>query len=365
MDSHKRFEETMKHRPVDRPPIDIGGMSLTSMSQGCQKSLRQALGFTGEPIPTNTGVDERILQWAGTDFRSVGGLVNLPSPHSRTIDELNNVDCWGTPYRLVGSYWEIVSPPLRGATVEDLDAYVWPEPRVPENMLVKWEADAKRLHEEGKYVVVAEHPVFGILELACWMCGYDDFLLKIMADPDFVKKFFDKVLEIQLKVVEQYYSVLGPYITLTTSGDDFGMQSRPLLSPEMFEEVIAPYFSARIARTKEIGKCYYWHHSCGSIFELLDKIIACGVDILNPIQTSADGMIPAELKRHFGDRLVFWGGVDVQSFLRLATPEMVRDGVKELIATLGRDGGYVIAPAHNMQDDIPPENIIAWVEAMR
>jgi uroporphyrinogen decarboxylase len=365
MDSHKRFEETMKHCPVDRPPIDIGGMSLTSMSRKCQESLRQALGFTGEPIPTNTGVDERILQWAGTDFRSVGGLIELPSPHSCIIDERNNVNCWGIPNRLVGSYWEIVNPPLRGATVEDLDRYVWPEPRVPESLLAKWEADAKRLHEEGKYVVVAEHPVFGILELACWMCGYDDFLLKIMADPDFVKKYFDKVLEIQLKVVEQYYSVLGPYITLTTSGDDFGMQSRPLVSPEMFEDVIAPYFSARIARTKEIGKCYYWHHSCGSIFELLDKIIACGVDILNPIQTSAEGMVPAELKRHFGDRLVFWGGVDVQSFLRLATPEMVREGVKSLIEELGRDGGYVIAPAHNMQDDIPPENIIAWVEAMR
>ncbi len=355
----------MNHRRVDRPPIDIGGMSLTSMSRKCQESLRQALGFTGEPIPTNTGVDERILKWAGTDFRSVGTQADLPSPHTRIIDEKNLVNCWGIPQRLVGSYWEIVDPPFRGATVEDLDRFRWPEPRVSEQDLAKWEQDAKRLHEEGKYVVIAEHPVFGILELGCWMCGYDDFLLRIMADPDFTKKFFDKVMELQLAVSEQYYSVLGPYITLTTSGDDFGMQSRPLMSPEMFEAVIAPYFSARIARTKEIGKCYFWHHSCGSIFDLLDKIIACGVDILNPIQTSAEGMDPARLKQRFGDRLVFWGGVDVQGFLRTATPEMVRAGVKELIATLGHDGGYVIAPAHNMQDDVPAENIIAWVEAMR
>ena len=111
--------------------------------------------------------------------------------------------------------------------------------------------------------------------------------------------------------------------------------------------------------------CLFWHHSCGSVYALLDDLLACGVDILNPIQTSAAGMDPATLKAAYGDRLVFWGGLDVQQFLPQATPDEVRDEVAKLVGTLGQDGGYVLAPAHNIQGDVPPENIVAWVEAAR
>ena len=222
-----------------------------------------------------------------------------------------------------------------------------------------------KLYKEKEYVVIGEHPVFGILELGCWMCGYDDFMIRLAAEPDFVCRFFDKILAIQLAVIEQYYTVLGPYIDLTMSGDDFGTQTSPFMSPRMFEQLIAPWFSARIARTKELAHCYYWHHSCGSIVGLLDQIIACGVDILNPVQTSAWGMDPKSLKTTYGDRIVFWGGVDVQDFLRKATPGQVREQVCALAETLGAQGGYVMAPAHQVQDDIPPENIVAWIEAVR
>ena len=98
---------------------------------------------------------------------------------------------------------------------------------------------------------------------------------------------------------------------------------------------------------------------------LLDQIIGCGVDILNPIQTSAAEMDPAELKRRFGDRIVFWGAMDVQQFLPRATPNEVAAHTRALVRVLGKDGGYVMAPAHELQDDIPAENIAAWVEAVR
>jgi uroporphyrinogen decarboxylase len=172
------------------------------------------------------------------------------------------------------------------------------------------------------------------------------------------------VLEIQLAVIEPYYRALGPYIDLTTSGDDFGMQTGPLLSPGMYADLVAPYFRERIRRTKEIAGCWFWHHSCGSVHALLDEMIACGVDILNPVQTSAAKMEPERLKADFGDRIVFWGAVDVQQFLPRATAEEVRRAVPELARVLGREGGYVMAPAHEIQDDVPAENIVAWVEAM-
>ena len=197
------------------------------------------------------------------------------------------------------------------------------------------------------------------------MCGYDDFLLKLAADTDFVHLFFEKCLETQLAVIEQYYSVLGPYIDLTTSGDDFGSQNGPLLSPAMFESFVAPYFSERIRRTKDIARCYYWHHTCGSVSRLLDMIIECGVDIINPVQTSAADMDPRMLKHRFGDRIVFWGGVDVQQFLPRAACGEVAAHINDLMNVLGRDGGYVMAPAHEIQDDVPAENIAAWIETVK
>ena len=361
MTPRERFACTMAHRAPDRVPFDIGGTPLTGMRPHCQERLCRLLGFS----PPGRGLDERLLQWAGTDFRFVGNIVDLPSPHTRRISATESVDSWGIRHAAVDGEWQITGYPLRDATVEDLRRFVWPEPRVDEGRLQAWQAQARKLREEGKYVVVASHPVFGILELGCWMCSYDDFMLKLAGDPDFVRLFFDKFLAIQLAVAEQYYAALGPYIDLTTSGDDFGMQGNPMLSPDMFGELIAPYFAARIRRTKEIAKCYYWHHSCGSVARLLDQIIGCGVDILNPIQTSAAEMDPAELKRRFGDRIVFWGAMDVQQFLPRATPNEVAAHTRALVRVLGKDGGYVMAPAHELQDDIPAENIAAWVEAVR
>ena len=365
MNHRERFFLAMQHKPTDHPPIDIGGTSLTSMTNNCQAALRKRLGFSGTPSSFNNGVDERILEWAGTGFRAIGTIIDLPSTHTRTISPNSSIDCWGIRREKISGYDEITHHPLKGATIQELHNYRWPEPRIDKNILSNWVERAQSLKAQDEFVIVAEHPVFGILELGCWMCGYDDFLMRLAGDPDFVHAFFEIVFEIQMKIIEPYYSLLGPYIDLTTSGDDFGMQTGPLLSPRMFDRFIAPYFKERIQRTKSLAHCYYWHHSCGSVFSLLDQIIACGVDILNPIQTSAALMEPAALKSHFGDRLVFWGGVDVQQFLPNASLEEIRRQVDYLQQTLGESGGYIMAPAHNMQDDIPPENIVEWVSTIK
>lgn len=371
MTSHERFEATMRHTTPDRVPLDIGGTSLTGMRPRCQEGLRRLLGFEARPQDetrplhgSSHRVDERILQWIGTDFRSVGAIVDLPSAHTRRISPQIHVDCWGVRREFIDGDWQITESPLRGASREDLETFQWPEAGIDDAVLEGWVNDAKLLNEQDEYVVVAEHPVYGILELGCWMCGYDDFLLKLALDPDFVRTFFEKTLRIQSGVIEQYYPALAPYIDLTTSGDDFGSQDNSLMSPGMFKSLVAPYFSERITRTKELGRCYYWHHSCGSIVKLLDQIIDCGVDILNPLQTSAGGMAPGGLKDRFGDRIVFWGAVDVQQFLPQATPEEIPDHINALIDILGANGGYVMAPAHEIQDDVPPENILAWVETL-
>lgn len=363
MNSRERFRAAVEHRSPDRVPIDLGATGLTGMRRGCQARLLEVLGQDTRIVPTNSGVDERILVWAGTDFRSVGHIVPLSSPHTQQRSGTKGrVDCWGIQRELVGGEMQIMGCPLAGATRKDLAAYTWPEPVVDDALLTAWVAEAKRLHKETEYVVIAQHPVLGIVELGCWMCGYDDFMFRLAGDPDFVRDFFDRVLHIQLRLAEQYYPPLADYIDLTTSGDDFGIQTGPFMSPAMFSELVAPYFAERIRVTKQLGRCLYWHHSCGSVAKLLPQMMDCGVDILNPVQTSAAGMAPELLKRDFGDRIVFWGAVDIQDFLRTATPDEVREQTAELLAVLGADGGYVTAPAHEVQDDVPAENIIAWIE---
>jgi uroporphyrinogen decarboxylase len=187
MDSHERFAATMRHEAPDRVPMDLGATCLTAMRPGVQARLRDVLGFSGPPEPSNTGVDERILSWAGTDFRGVGGLVVMPSRHSRRISETAYVNCWGIGYERVGGEWQITRSPLSGATEEDLESYAWPEPRIEEGRLAAWEAEAKRLREDGRYVVIAEHPIFGVLELGLWLCGYERFLFALAGEPDFAR----------------------------------------------------------------------------------------------------------------------------------------------------------------------------------
>lgn len=365
MNSRERFELTMSHLKPDRIPVDIGSSTLTGIRPATQHKILEYLGYKPDPNKSENGTDERILKWTGTDFRSVGKIVDLPSIHTKKHSAVSETDCWGVRRDLIAGDWQIINSPLKNTSFVDLKNFKWPTPIIDEKLLLEWEERAKKLKNDNQYVVIAEHPIYGILELGCWMCGFDDFFLKMLMEPDFIHLFFEKVLEIQLSVSEQYYSVLGPYIDLTTSGDDFGTQNAPFISPDMFDSLIAPYFTERIKRTKELANCYYWHHSCGSVADLLDSIIKCGVDILNPVQTSATGMEPKSLKEKFGNRIVFWGAVDVQQVLPKLSPTEIPAHIGNLIQVLGENGGYVMAPAHEIQEDIPVENIAAWVESIK
>lgn len=365
MNSRDRFARTMAHERPDRVPFDLGATCPMTWLRS-QRELADLLGLPGEPQPVGAwGFDERIMDWAETDFRGVGRIVDLPGPHAQRVSSTCQIDCWGIRHEWIADEWQITGHPLKGADAGALDAFPWPEARIDEGILAAWEEEARALRGRGRHVVLAEHPVLGVMELGCWMFGYEEYLYNIAAEPDLIRRFNDKVLDIQLDIIRQYYASLGPFIDLTTSGDDFGMQLGPILSPAMFADMIVPWFRERIRETKSIADCHYWHHSCGSIFDLLDQIIACGVDIINPIQTSAAKMDPLSLKATFGERIVFWGGMDVQQFLRTATPEAVRARTRELVDTLGRDGGYVMSSAHEIGRDIPLENVIAWVEAIK
>jgi len=224
---------------------------------------------------------------------------------------------------------------------------------------------SKRLFEDTDYLICAEHPVFGIFELGCWMCGFDDFLMKMAVDKNFVQRFFEIILEYQKKVIDIYYGNLGNYIHYTSSGDDFAIQENLFISLHQFRNLIKPFLKERIEYAKRYTDAAYLHHSCGSVFSIIEDLIECGVDILNPIQPKAKNMHPGKLKDTFGGRIVFHGGFDTQEILPFETKEVIENSVKELIEIMNINGGYIFATAHNIQEDVPPENIAYMLDAAR
>ena len=366
------FFKTVNHRQPQRLIVDFGGNPLSSMEGRSMSALLQHLGYDAPeetavlPFGRVQRLDERLLRHFDIDTRSVGTILTPQRSLHRNISENTYVDEWGVKRVYTGMYWDIIEYPLRGATLKDLENYRWPDPTsIDHRAIDAYAKQAKTLWEETDYILCAEHPVYGIFELGCWMCGFDDFLLKMALDEDFVHRFFSIVLDYQKKVIEHYYGALGAYIHYTSSGDDFATQTSLFMSPDMFRRLIAPYFKERIRHTKAHTDALYLHHSCGSVFPIIGDLIDCGVDILNPIQPKAGDMQPQKLKAAYGDRIVFHGGIDTQEILPFGTKSGIEDAVKQTIEALHQDGGYIFAAAHNIQEDVPPENLVYMLEAAR
>lgn len=342
--------------------MDLAATDMTAISGGPRR-LADALGLS--PARSSAAeLDERVLQALDIDMRCVGGILSPASPLTRALPSTERVDCWGITYRFNGDHDEAVGRPLAGATLDDLERYSWPDPaRIDPAQLDAMAARARHLFEQTPYVVCGRHPYFGVFELGCWMCGFDDFLYRLAGEPEFVQRFFEIILAYQQKVDALYYGRIGPYLHFTTSGDDFGTQRAPFMSPTMFRAAIAPFLAARIASIRRHTDAAFFHHSCGAIRPFIPDLIAAGVQILNPMQPNAEGMEPDGLKRDFGDALTFYGGVDTQALLPRGTPDQVHEATRALIQTMARQGGYVLAPAHVLQDDVPAENVLALYRA--
>ena len=363
MNRRECFDQTMRHQPVKQVPLDFAGTCLTAVADPqYYERLAQALGL---PKSDPATAKEAILRTLDTDFRCVGDVLHPQNSLCRSGPNWYT-DSWGVTRTWTGLYYDITDSPLKDATIEDLKRFPFPKvSEIPPQVFEELAREAKTLWYDSDYVVVAGHPVYGVMELGCWMCGYDDFLYRMAAEPEFVELFYQKVYEYQKDVIEAYYSRLGDYIHVTTSGDDFGSQSGPLISPACFREQVAPWMKRRIELTKSMTKAYFFHHTCGSVYRLLPELLATGIDILNPVQPGAFEMEPDRLKAEFGDRLVFWGAIDEQNLLSHGSVSEVEQEVERVLTIMGENGGFVAAPSHNVQMDVPPENLIAMCRAVK
>lgn len=354
----ERFAAALAHRSVDRPPLDLAATDMTEVVGGLAR-LAPALGLD----PRAAGVDEAVLRALGVDLRAVGGVLSPPSPHTAQRPDGDRVDGWGVVRRWTGHNWEIVGHPLRDAGLAELESYPFPDPeRLDPALLRGLGEEARRLRETTPWVVVARHPCFGLLELGCWLCGYDGFLLRLAAEPEFVQRFAERVLAYQRRMQELYFAAVGRWCHLTTSGDDFGTQQGPLCSPACFRRLLKPWLAARFRQLRTGTDAALFHHSCGGIRPLIPDLIDLGVQVLNPLQPRAAGMEPAGLRRDFGDRLCFHGGIDTQQLLPRGTPQEVAAETRRVAAALGP--GYILAPAHVIDADVPPANVVAMAHAI-
>lgn len=374
----ERLRTALAHREPDRVPFDLGSTQVTSIASRAQQRLRAHLGLPDTParvsdrIQQLDHVEEDLLRALAVDTR---GLWPWNARNAR-IEEgddgthLSHVDEWGLTYRIPreGAFWyDLAGSPLAGGalTRERIDAHPWPRGDDP-RQFAGLRAEAL-LHRGAGHAVVLKSLCAGLFEMAQRLRGMEAFLMDLVESPVEAGHLLDRVLEAKCDYWRAALSALGDLVDVTAEGDDYGTQQSMLVSPATFRSVFKPRLAALVRAMKQgAPDAFVFFHSCGSVRKILPDFIEIGVDVLNPVQTTAAGMEPVALKRDFGKDVSFWGGgVDTQAVLPRGTPAEVADDVRRNVDALAPGGGFVFCTVHNIQADVPPENVVAMVEALR
>ena len=269
----------------------------------------------------------------------------------------------GVVWRKAGDgHYAPTGNPLRETTLADLDAFPWPDPLNPGRTRGLRER-ARQLHEGTDYAIVLSPPV-GFVHLSQYLRGYEQWLMDIVLNPEFLDALMDRALAWWLELVGAVLDEVGPYIDVVAIGDDVAFHDRPIVDLARYREMFKPRHRRMIDLVKAKSDAKVLYHCCGAVKPLIEEFIDIGVDALNPVQVSSAGMDDtAALKAEFGDRICFWGAIDTGRVLPVGTPAEVRAEVRRRIQDLAQGGGYVLAAVHNVQEDVPPENILAMADA--
>jgi uroporphyrinogen decarboxylase len=204
-----------------------------------------------------------------------------------------------------------------------------------------------------------------LFEWGTFVRRIDNFLMDLVAEPDEVERFLDALMPIHLDTLEKVCSAVGDIADIVRFGDDLGMDTGPFMSPATYRQLFKPRHAALCDYVKKHSSMHTFLHSCGSIFSLMPDLIEAGFEILNPVQTNCKDMEPERLKREFGANVTFWGGgCDTRKVLNRASPQEVRDHVKERLEIFAPGGGFVFNTVHNILPDVPAENMMAMYEAV-
>jgi uroporphyrinogen decarboxylase len=240
----------------------------------------------------------------------------------------------------------------------------WDIPQLSDEALAETAARAKWMFENTDYAILAMSNG-GMLGIGQAMRGWEQFMVDLMADPEFAVALIEQAVRAYMRDLKRLFDAAGDYIQVVVFADDLGTQSGLQVSPETYRRIILPAQKALFGYSKQLRPdVFVFLHCCGSCYDLIPDLIDAGVDILNPVQTSAAKMDPKVLKREFGKSITFWGGgCDTQSVLPFATPDQIREHVKERMEIFAPGGGFVFNQVHNIQANTPPANVAAMLEA--
>ena len=370
MTSKDRVLMALGHERPDRPPLDLGGSFVTTINVAAYARLRETLGLpaTWRLLREQTQsvvVDQDVREMLGVDVIGIYERAPLPD-QERVHPERTLVSEWGVTYRQADSFgapYTLVQHPLTSATLDNLEKYPFPDPLNPARFAgLAQEANALR---NSPYAIVGNLGWTEIFGVAWYLRGFEAFMIDLVANKEMAHALLRRVTDYQKARYARFLDLVGDVIDVILYADDMGGQDGLFISPRTYREMIKPYHVEILQHIRAHARARLMFHSCGSIVPLLDDFIEMGMDILNPVQVAAQGMNTAMLKARYGKRISFWGAIDTQRVLPFGSPEDVHAEVQRRVNDLGGDGGYVVAPVHVVQADVPAENIIAVSHAVK
>lgn len=370
--SRERVLRAIHHQPGDRVPFNL------SLTVDVHHRLREHLGLPPEPekkiglwTEVSAGID--LLDAMHVDIYTIG--LNPPVNWTPTEREDGLIyDEWGVGRKRIsrsdGSYYfEMVKHPLAEATtVADILDYPWPDPSDPGRYEGLPEKVENIRRDTDKAIMVKFSN--SIWEQSWWLRGLECWMMDLILQPELCTAIMDRVCDVAVGTAVRALEIVGNQVDIyRLSGEDLGTQLGPMISFDLYNKVVRPRFirlwtavKSTLRKHNPDGKLML--HSCGNVRPFIPDWIEMGLNILDPIQPRAKDMQPEELKRDFGKRIAFHGGVDLQHTLPFGTAEEVMKEVYRYIRALAPNGGYIVAPAHNVQSDVPPENLIAIRDAI-
>ena len=375
MGPRERVIKALNHDIPDRVPIDLGGFQ-TGIHKKAYSELLDYLGIEDEvtimdPVQQLAQPCEQVLQRFHVDIRYV--FAHGPESFKGSIVQNtrdgrlwhDHKDEFGVVWSMPDDqqlYMDISHHPLAEAAIEDLEDFPFPKGSDPTRFTGVREK-ARQLRKESPYAISTG--IGGVVYEICWyMRGLERWFMDMIENPAFCEALLDKTLGFWMDYYRGFLAEIGDLIDVVMIGDDIGGQSGPLFSPEFYRKIVKPRQKKLVNHIKSLSSAKVWYHTCGSVIDYIPDLLDNGIDILNPIQISAKNMDPRELKARFGDRLTFWGGgIDTQHILPFDKPNDIREHVRRNLEILKPGGGYVFNNVHNIQADVPAENIIALFDA--
>lgn len=377
MNPRERLQRALNHQEPDRVPMDLGATRNSGITMPAYRRLVESLGLALETQPLGTtgnsrvlgvaAIDERVLERLGVDVR---GVFLGPPDNWADIELPDNAfqDQWGVVWKRppTSLYFDPVRFPLAGEiSLHDVVRYPWPDVAGDAGYTRGLRDRALWLHERTEYGIVL-HLQDICVHYSQWLRGYEDWYTDFHLNPGVLTAIMDAVLERRMAVAESAIAAVGDIVDVISCSDDVADQRGPMVSPDSYRKFIKPRHRRFFDMVHSRSDAKVLFHSDGSLPKLLPDFIEIGIDFINPVQVSAAGMDDtARLKREFGQDIGFWGAIDNVRVLPYGTPDDVRAEVQRRIRDLGPGGGYVLGAVHNIQPDVPPENIVALFDSAR